>query len=89
MSGDHGKIEYDEVSAMKQFAIGVVPSSIIFMDHAGFSTYEAFIGQEIFKVKVILVTQEYHLYRRYISRSFGMDAYGVFGLAVLFTTTIL
>jgi SanA protein len=81
MSGDHGKSEYDEVSAMKQFAIErEVPSETIFMDHAGFSTYESlYRAGEIFKVKkVILVTQEYHLYRAlYIARSFGMDAYGV------------
>ena len=35
MSGDHGTVEYDEVGAMKQFAIrGGVASSDIFMDLA-------------------------------------------------------
>ena len=40
MSGDHGQIEYDEVNVMKNYALEKnIPSSDIFMDHAGFSTY--------------------------------------------------
>ena len=36
MSGDHGREEYDEVAAMKQFAIDEgIPSEDVFMDHAG------------------------------------------------------
>lgn len=81
MSGDHGRKEYDEVNAMKQYAIdnGVL-SENIFMDHAGFSTYESiYRAKEIFEAKkVIIVTQEYHLYRAmYIAEQFGMEAYGV------------
>ena len=35
MSGDHSRIDYDEVNVMKQFAIDRgVPSEDIFMDHA-------------------------------------------------------
>ena len=42
MSGDHGREEYDEVNVMKDFAIEEgVPSDDIFMDHAGFSSYES------------------------------------------------
>ena len=42
MSGDHGREDYDEVNVMKQFAIDRgIPSEDIFMDHAGFSTYES------------------------------------------------
>ena len=81
MSGDHGRKEYDEVNAMKHYAIdnGVL-SENIFMDHAFFSTYETvYRAKEIFEAeKVIIVTQEYHLYRAlYIADQFGMDAYGV------------
>ena len=81
MSGDHGQDEYDEVNAMKDFAIeqGVAPS-VIFMDHAGFSTYESlYRARDIFQVKtVVIVTQTYHLYRAlYIARALGLDAYGV------------
>ena len=42
MSGDHGRANYDEVNRMKQYAIDEgIPSGDIFMDHAGFSTYES------------------------------------------------
>lgn len=81
MSGDHGREEYDEVNIMKQFAIDKgVPSENIFMDHAGFSSYESvYRAKEIFKAeKMIIVTQEYHLYRAlYIAKQLGVEAYGV------------
>lgn len=81
MSGDHSKTDYDEVNVMKDYAInnGVL-SSDIFMDHAGFSTYESiYRAKEIFKAKkIIIVTQEYHLYRAlYIANSLGIEAYGI------------
>ena len=39
MSGDHGQTNYDEVNAMKQYAVDAgIASADIFMDHAGFST---------------------------------------------------
>lgn len=81
MSGDHGQKDYNEVEAMKQYAIEHgVPSEDIFMDHAGFSTYEScYRAKEIFGVeKIILVTQEYHLYRAlYIAEKLGLEVYGV------------
>lgn len=81
MSGDHGTQEYDEVNVMKDFAIEKgVPSEDIFMDHAGFSTYESiYRAKEIFGVKkMIIVTQQYHLYRAlYIAKQFEIEAYGV------------
>ena len=81
MSGDHGREEYDEVNIMKDFAIDKgVKSEDIFMDHAGFSTYESiYRAKEIFEAKkIIIVTQSYHLYRAlYIANSLGIEAYGV------------
>lgn len=81
MSGDHGRTNYDEVDAMKQFAVDAgVATEDVFMDHAGFSTYESiYRAKEIFQAKkIIIVTQNYHLYRAlYIAQSFGLDAYGV------------
>ena len=81
MSGDHGRIAYDEVNTMKQFAIDAgVPSEDIFMDHAGFSTYESiYRARDIFEAdKIIVVTQKYHLYRSiYIANMLGVEAYGV------------
>lgn len=56
MSGDHGKEGYDEVNVMKQYAIEKgVPSEDIFMDHAGFSSYDSvYRAKEIFKVKKMI-----------------------------------
>jgi vancomycin permeability regulator SanA len=81
MSGDHGRVEYDEVGTMKQYAIDAgIPSADIFKDHAGFSTYETvYRAKEVFAARrVIIVTQEYHLYRAlYIAEKLGLEAYGV------------
>lgn len=81
MSGDHGTKGYDEVDAMKHYAVDAgIDTEDIFMDHAGFSTYEtAYRAKEIFQAKkVILVTQQYHLYRAmYIADALGLEAYGV------------
>ena len=81
MSGDHGRTDYDEVNVMKSFAMqsGAV-SEEVFMDHAGFSTYESmYRARDVFDVKsLIIVTQEYHLYRAiYDARKLGLEAYGV------------
>lgn len=81
VSGDHGTEEYNEVYSMKQFAIEQgIESSEIFMDHAGFSTYESiYRAKEIFgSEKIVIVTQGYHLSRAlYIAESMGLEAYGV------------
>ena len=80
MSGDHGQTNYNEVMTMKQYAIDAgVPSEDIFMDHAGFSTYETmYRAKEVFGVEsAVVVTQEYHMYRSlYIANKLGIDAYG-------------
>ena len=80
MSGDHGRDDYDEVNVMKQLAMEEgVPSEDIFMDHAGFSTYESmYRAAEIFEVKrTVVVTQKYHLYRAlYDAEKLGISAYG-------------
>jgi SanA protein len=81
VSGDHGKDHYDEVNVMKRYAVERgVPSSHIFMDHAGFSTYDSlYRAREVFLVKkVAIVTQKYHLYRAlYIAKGLGLEAVGV------------
>lgn len=81
MSGDHGQKDYNEVGAMKSYAVdNGVPSEDVFMDHAGFSTYETvYRAKEIFGAKkVIVVTQRYHLHRAlYICEKLGIEAYGV------------
>lgn len=80
VSGDHGRQDYDEVNTMKAYLKNHgIPSQNIFMDHAGFSTYESiYRARDIFKVKkVIIVTQQYHLMRAvFIARELGIEAYG-------------
>ncbi len=81
LSGDHGREEYNEVRAMKEYIMdGNVDEKLIFMDHAGFSTYDTmYRAKEIFKVdKAVIVTNEYHLPRAlFIARKLGIEAYGV------------
>ncbi len=81
MTGDHGRVTYDEVNAMKTYAMDAgISSSDVFMDHAGFSTYESmYRARDVFDADcIIIVTQEYHLYRSvYNARSLGLEAYGV------------
>ncbi len=80
-SGDHGKTDYDEVNAMMNYAISKgVPQEDIFLDHAGFSTYESlYRARDVFCVSdVIVVTQKFHIYRAvYIAQQLGLDVQGV------------
>ena len=81
MSGDHGQKDYNEVKAMKLEAIEEgISSEDIFMYHSGFSTYESiFRARDVFAAdKIIIVTQEYHLYRAlHVANALGVEAYGV------------
>ncbi len=81
VSGDHGQEVYNEVAAMKTYALEAgVPAEDVFMDHAGFCTYDSvYRAKEIFQAdKILIVTQEYHLYRAlYIAEKLGVEAYGV------------
>lgn len=80
VSGDHGRVSYDEVNIMKQYLIdNGISDEVIFMDHAGFNTYDSmYRAKEIFGVKsMVVVTQEYHLYRAlFIANNLGIEAYG-------------
>ncbi len=81
MTGDHGRESYDEVNSMKRYAVEAeVPATDVFMDHAGFSTYESiYRARDVFGVdRMVIVSQEYHLYRAlHIARKLGVEAYGV------------
>ena len=81
MSGDHGRADYDEVNVMLDYALARnVPREAVFMDHAGFSTYESmYRARDVFEAKrIIIVTQEYHLYRAlYVANALGLEAWGV------------
>lgn len=81
MSGDHGRADYDEVNVMRAFALEQgVSAEDIFLDHAGFSTYDSvYRAKNIFGAEnIIIVSQKYHLYRAlYISEKLDVKAAGV------------
>lgn len=81
LSGDHEEDGYNEVRVMKDYVMKYnLDEKRIFMDHAGFSTYDTmYRAKKIFKAnKAVIVTNEYHLPRAiYIARKLGIDAYGV------------
>ena len=80
VSGDHGSVDYDEVNVMRDYLIDKgIPGDDIFMDHAGFDTYQTmFRAREIFDIKsAVIVTQDFHLYRAlYIGQRIGIDVMG-------------
>lgn len=81
VSGDHGESSYDEVNVMRNYLLEKgIPKEDIFMDHAGFSTYDSmYRARSVFKVsKAIVVTQALHLRRAlYIGDKMGIDVVGV------------
>lgn len=85
LSGDNGTNEYNEVMAMRAYAleegrIAGVSEDCLYLDYAGFSTYESMYRlRDVFLAdKAVVVTQEYHLYRAlYIAKNLGIDVYGV------------
>lgn len=89
MSGDHSRVTYDEVNAMKDYAVAAgVASSDVFMDHAGFSTYESmYRARDVFQARrVVIVSQKYHLYRAiYDARALGLEAWGVAAEDIAYT----
>ena len=65
LSGDHGQRNYDEVNAMRLYVLEnapAIPAENIFMDHAGFNTWDSmYRARDVFEVKdLIIVTQEFH-----------------------------
>lgn len=81
VSGDHGREDYDEVGVMKKYLVDAgVPAEAVFMDHAGFSTYESmYRAKEIFLAEsIVAISQRYHLYRAvYDAHRLGLEACGV------------
>jgi len=80
LSGDHGTKEYDEVNSMKNYLNKRgVPNEDIFLDHAGFNTYNSMVrALKVFQVKdCIIVSQDYHLPRAiFIANNIGLNAQG-------------
>jgi len=82
LSGDHGDIYYDEVNAMRLYVLEnapEIPHEDIFMDHAGFSTWDSmYRARDVFEVKeLLIVTQKFHISRAVcMARSLGINAIG-------------
>lgn len=81
MSGDHSSEAYNEVQAMRDYAVEQgVPEEDVLMDHAGYSTYESmYRAKNVYGMSNCIVsTQKYHLYRAlYIGQALGMESRGV------------
>lgn len=81
VSGDHGTKPYDEVNAMRDwFVQHGVPLEHVFLDHAGFDTYDTMVrALKVFDVRnALVISQAFHLPRAiYLARSLGMDAVGI------------
>ncbi len=80
-SGDHGEQTYDEVNTMRRWLLDEgIPPEAIFLDHAGFSTYESLArARDVFGFSTItLVTQDFHLPRAtYLAHELGFSVEGV------------
>jgi len=80
VSGDHGQVTYDEVNAGKDFLIKAgVPATDIFLDHAGFDTYDSiYRAKYLFGIdKALVITQNFHLPRAlYFTEKLNMKALG-------------
>lgn len=81
VSGDDGSVNYNEVNPSRDYLLEKgIPSSVIFLDHAGFDTYSSmYRARDIFLVDTaIIVTQSFHLPRAvFVARRLGLDAQGM------------
>ncbi len=80
VSGDDGTDEHNEVNPAREYLLQQgVPSTDIFLDHAGFDTYSSmYRARAVFLVtSAVIVTQPFHLPRSvFIARRLGIEAYG-------------
>ena len=80
LSGDHGRVKYDEVGTMRRILLERgIPADDIFTDHAGFDTWDsAQRARRVFDVRsAVVVTQGFHMARAlYDARHAGLEATG-------------
>ena len=80
LSGDNSVVEYSEPDCMLQYTLAQgVPPEDIFLDYAGFSTYESvYRSHAVFMAdRLIVVTQKYHLFRALKAcEALGIEARG-------------
>jgi SanA protein len=80
ISGDNGSKDYNEPEDMKKELVARgIPEKHIFLDYAGFDTYDSVLrAWKIFGQKqFVVISQHFHNQRAvYIARRFGLEAYG-------------
>lgn len=80
ISGDNGRVGYDEPSDMRNQLIAAgIDSTRIYLDYAGFRTYDSMVrAKKIFgQTNLTVISQLFHNERAiYIAESFGMNAIG-------------
>lgn len=81
VSGDHSRVDYDEVNAMHRWLVAHgVPSDAIYLDHAGLRTLDTMIrARRVFGIRdAIVCTQRFHLARAlFLADAAGIDAVGL------------
>ena len=81
LSGDNSVPEYSEPDSMYRYALSQgVADEDIFLDFAGFSTYDSvYRARDVFCAeRLVIVTQKYHLFRALkIADALGLEAKGV------------
>ena len=81
LSGDNSIVEYSEPDCMLRYTLAQgVPPEDIFLDYAGFSTYESvYRSHAVFMAdRMVVVTQKYHLFRALKAcEALGIEAKGV------------
>jgi SanA protein len=81
VSGDNGRIGYDEPSAMRQALVREgVPASNVSRDFAGFRALDSVLrARDVFGLRrLTFVSQRFHVERAvYLARENGMDAYAL------------
>ncbi len=81
LSGDNSIVEYSEPDCMLKYTLAQgVPPEDIFLDFAGFSTYESvYRSHSVFMAdRMIVVTQKYHLFRALKAcEALGIEVKGV------------
>ena len=81
VSGDHSRLEYDEVNAMRRELVRRgVPDGDVFTDHAGFDTWSTMVrARKVFEVRsAIVVTQGFHMARAlWLGKRAGLEVHGL------------
>ncbi|MCX6789689.1 MAG: YdcF family protein [Candidatus Gribaldobacteria bacterium] len=80
VSGDNRQKNYNETAAIEKYLLGQgIPQDKIFLDYAGFDTYDSlYRARDVFQAeKLVVATQNFHLPRAvYLGRQLGMEVYG-------------